>query len=1088
MKKILFLLLISVAMYGQVPADATPLENIQITNNVEDNASTKVTVQNANGVQNWKFATSLPVSTATANALDLKAENSSGAIEGFAITNNGDGTVNIATGTAYLRTTNSPYSPLIKYVIPAVTNLALTDNANNFVLVDYNGGSPALTVTIAPGTINTTTNSIAYLISRVGTTLDYINLVGQNIDANGKLRRRFLNSESLRRASGVVLTASNRNLLLTAGLFYSGLIEATTPAFNTSTGSTFTQAYLNGSTWVRTTGNTQINNTQYSLAGVLTTMPSNDYRVDYVYTLADNPSKLYVLLGTTTYNNITNARLAPVPVDLPTELQYLGARVGRVIIQKDATTTETTSEFATIYQAGTAQLHNDLGGLNLGDFQHLTVAEKANLEVITNKQNSLAVDGTNTKYPTVTAVNSGLGLKANDNQVVHLSDAETITGAKIFTPTVSAVTALARGTFINPTLTATANNDVLVGLDIAPTFSNGGFTGVNQVDLRIPRTLASSSNVFEIKRANTALLLYADVAETTFYHSLTSGSLRFNLGFASMMRVLPNSGNILIQNGGTFTDAGFRLDVNGTTRLQNTLTLGTSPTTSAGTYDFLTRNTSTGVVERVLSNSIAPIASPAFTGIPTAPTATAGTNTTQIATTAFVLANASNIPQLESNPTNLTVWNNGKGNISGNTSFGENSLSSNVLGYRNTAFGSNSQSAIVDQYGNTSVGQESQLSSTGNNNTSIGYQSLSSGSGSNNIAVGIQALRNLTTGSGNIGIGDQSGFGITTNTNSIFLGNATIPLGIGNSNEIVIGQSATGAGSNTATLGNTSITNTILRGTVTTNGSFVNSSAPATNALLANGTTLSNPISGTGTTNFLPKFTSSGVIGNSQIFDNGTNIRLYQGIGSDLNFGFEHATTTVVGGWGAAFTNNNETGVLLGRKLNLAAIGTLNSSSMSILPDGGNLLLSTTTDNGVDKLQVNGSASISSLAGTGTRTVVASSTGQLSAVSNIDYRNYKVYTALLTQTGTNAPVATVLENTLGAITLNYTSAGSFTATSSSLFTLNKTSVFTQELFGLDSKSFQQVTSASNINLYTSSGGSYISGLYNNTLIEIRVYN
>lgn len=37
----------------------------------------------------------------------------------------------------------------------------------------------------------------------------------------------------------------------------------------------------------------------------------------------------------------------------------------------------------------------------------------------------------------------------------------------------------------------------------------------------------------------------------------------------------------------------------------------------------------------------APLASPALSGVPTAPTATAGTNTTQIATTAFVLANGS---------------------------------------------------------------------------------------------------------------------------------------------------------------------------------------------------------------------------------------------------------------------------------------------------------------------------------------------------------------------------------------------------------------------------------------------------------------
>jgi hypothetical protein len=40
------------------------------------------------------------------------------------------------------------------------------------------------------------------------------------------------------------------------------------------------------------------------------------------------------------------------------------------------------------------------------------------------------------------------------------------------------------------------------------------------------------------------------------------------------------------------------------------------------------------------SSTYAPLASPALTGTPTAPTATVGTNTTQLATTAFVLANA----------------------------------------------------------------------------------------------------------------------------------------------------------------------------------------------------------------------------------------------------------------------------------------------------------------------------------------------------------------------------------------------------------------------------------------------------------------
>ena len=48
-----------------------------------------------------------------------------------------------------------------------------------------------------------------------------------------------------------------------------------------------------------------------------------------------------------------------------------------------------------------------------------------------------------------------------------------------------------------------------------------------------------------------------------------------------------------------------------------------------------------------LPSGTAPLASPALTGTPTAPTAAVGTNTTQIATTAFVQANAPTILQVQ---------------------------------------------------------------------------------------------------------------------------------------------------------------------------------------------------------------------------------------------------------------------------------------------------------------------------------------------------------------------------------------------------------------------------------------------------------
>jgi hypothetical protein len=57
---------------------------------------------------------------------------------------------------------------------------------------------------------------------------------------------------------------------------------------------------------------------------------------------------------------------------------------------------------------------------------------------------------------------------------------------------VTASGAIARGNFFNNTLVAAANNDVLVGLDIQPTFTNGAFTGVENIPLRFVSQLNSA--------------------------------------------------------------------------------------------------------------------------------------------------------------------------------------------------------------------------------------------------------------------------------------------------------------------------------------------------------------------------------------------------------------------------------------------------------------------------------------------------------------------------------------------------------------------------------------------------------------------
>jgi hypothetical protein len=74
-----------------------------------------------------------------------------------------------------------------------------------------------------------------------------------------------------------------------------------------------------------------------------------------------------------------------------------------------------------------------------------------------------------------------------------------------------------------------------------------------------------------------------------------------------------------------------------------------------------------------------------------------------------------------------------------------------------------------------------------------------------------------------------------------------------------------------------------LQANAITATSFTSSTAPAGNVLLAGGGTLANPITGTGITNFLPKFTGTGTVGNSIISDDGTTVMISKTGATTLN-------------------------------------------------------------------------------------------------------------------------------------------------------------------------------------------------------------
>jgi hypothetical protein len=102
---------------------------------------------------------------------------------------------------------------------------------------------------------------------------------------------------------------------------------------------------------------------------------------------------------------------------------------------------------------------------------------------------------------------------------------------------------------------------------------------------------------------------------------------------------------------------------------------------------------------------------------------------------------------------------------------------------------------------------------------------------------------------------------------------------------------------------------------------------------------------------------------------------------------------------------------------------------------------------------------------------------------------YKTYTALLNQTGTAAPVATILENTTdGTFTWTRQSAGTYTITASSaLFTVNKTIVFGNQGNQTNQYWRWNRTSDTTIDLVTNPSFAGDIGIINGSF-EIRIYN
>jgi len=158
----------------------------------------------------------------------------------------------------------------------------------------------------------------------------------------------------------------------------------------------------------------------------------------------------------------------------------------------------------------------------------------------------------------------------------------------------------------------------------------------------------------------------------------------------------------------------------------------------------------------------------------------------------------------------MYVNNMGRGNISSNTVFGLDILSSNTTGYENTAMGFSSLANNTEGRSNMAFGSYTlKYNTSGTRNTAIGAQALLSNTTANyNVGVGHQTMRNNQTTEFNVAMGYSVGQYTTGGLGeNIFIGGEAARFLVNSTKSIFIGRQS-GLNVSTATwesIGNTSI-------------------------------------------------------------------------------------------------------------------------------------------------------------------------------------------------------------------------------------------------------------------------------------------
>ncbi len=328
---------------------------------------------------------------------------SSGFFLGGAISDGGSGTVDVAAGSGFIRTTNDDNAQLESFKWSASAGIAVTDNTTQYIYVDDAGAISLSTSEFLEAPDKIKIGVVTDEGAAIESTFSLGVRLQESIGEAGRYIRNVHGIARNKRFGGLIFGQSgdaNRDVTMTAGQLEWGRTSYSISAFNTSGADTFATYSAGGS---EDAVASQWPNTQYDSAGTLTTLSNNSKWANLFFWLEPDDN-IVMMYGREEFSSEALADEEKVPsTSLPSRVSETGILVARYTFQKSANTATISSAFDQLFANQSTSDHTTLANLAFTSSGHTGTATRLFGTDGTGAAAEYTLSGTGTVIPTTTS-------------------------------------------------------------------------------------------------------------------------------------------------------------------------------------------------------------------------------------------------------------------------------------------------------------------------------------------------------------------------------------------------------------------------------------------------------------------------------------------------------------------------------------------------------------------------------------------------------------------------------------------------------------------------------------------------------------